>query len=276
MRQDLQKLLAERDGQLEKRDGTDDQLRVDLELSQREGAARTEALARAEAQLAAMTEETQEQAERLAQAQSTAETNRATVAELQEQLARMGAECDQEVAARKAAKEEAARALELLASEKAERASLVELLQEAGVAAGRVAAEHAAMRDELVSVQAENASLKTKVDSLDLMVDSMNSMGLGQEVGEAEARGGDGGQGGADDDGGSLGAELERDAEQDRVDVEEKMLVLKSWVSALVMERDDLLVETRRLRELQQANIQPAGYRPPTSGAQAGAQWGAV
>ena len=64
-----------------------------------------------------------------------------------------------------------------------------------------------------------------------------------------------------------------RDAEQDRVDIEVKMQVLKSCVTALVMERDDLLVETKRLRE---QPVESAGYRPPVSGAQAGAQWGAV
>ena len=75
MRQDLQKVLAERDAQLEKRDGTDDQLREELEISQRDATARAEALARAEAQLKSMTEENKEQAERLTQAQITMESN---------------------------------------------------------------------------------------------------------------------------------------------------------------------------------------------------------
>ena len=267
-------MLAERDAQLEKRDGKDDQLREELEIAQREATTRAEALARAEAQLKSMAEKNKEQAERLTQAQTTMDSNKLTLSELQEQLVLMGAECDQEVAARKAAKEDLARTEEKLAAEKAERASLVELLEEAAVAATQVQAEHAAMRDELVSVQAENASLKTKVDSLDLMVDSMNSIGLGQQVNEGPRSTGDSGDSQRADDGAtSLGEQLERDAEQDRVDIEVKMQVLKSWVTALVMERDDLLVETRRLKE---QTVESAGYRPPTSGAQAGAQWGAV
>eukprot|EP01048_Picozoa_sp_COSAG05_P036021 COSAG05_NODE_15985_length_356_cov_0.992218_1_plen_83_part_10 len=83
MRQDLQQVLAERDAQLEKRDGTDDQLREELEISQRDATARAEALARAEAQLKSMTEENKEQAERLAQAQSTVDSNKLALSELQ-------------------------------------------------------------------------------------------------------------------------------------------------------------------------------------------------
>lgn len=269
------KLLAEREAQLEKRDGVDDQLREELEISQGEATTRGEALDRTEAQLKTLTEANKEQAERLAQAQNTMSTDKATLSELQDQLVQSRVRCDQEAAARKAAKEAATKAAEMLDAEKAERASLVELLDEAGVAASRVQAEHAAIRDELVSVQAENAALKTKVDSLDLMVDSMNSMGLGHQIADVTRSGGDSQDGSSGDGVGesSLGEELERDAEQDRVDIETKMLVLKSCVTALIMERDDLLVETRRLKE---KPAESSGYRPPTRGAQAGAQWGAV
>ena len=255
MRLDQQKLLAERDGQLEKRDGTDDQLREELSSAIADGEANAAQLAQAEAQLATTMEENYDQMHRLEQALSTGDANRAAVAELQEQFALMTAERDQKVAELRTAREDVGRAGEALGKEKAERNSLVELLEEAGVATQRVVDEHAAMRGELVAARAENAALQTKIDSMDLMLDSMNTILLGDEVaaqGSGNGGGGGGAQGGAaadEDGGGSLGAELERDAEQDRVDVETKMLVLKSWVSALVMERDDLLVETVRLKQ---------------------------
>ena len=72
-------MLAERDAQLEKRDGTDDQLREELEIAQREATTRAEALARAEAQLKSMAEKNKEQAERLTQAQTTMDSNKLTL-----------------------------------------------------------------------------------------------------------------------------------------------------------------------------------------------------
>ena len=273
-RRELQKLLEQRDAALETRDGDDGRLHEELAAAQSEAAAATARAAELGERLAAADRLREAAARGLEELQAAAAADRQRLAETEEQLTRVGAERDSEAAARKAAREEQARASELHAELERRETALLAELEEARGSSGAAADEVSGLREQLIATKAANATLQTKVESLDQMLDSMNSMA--------------GGMGG---DGGSLGAELaaeeaDEHEQEERPDVETKMLVLQATLTALVMERDSLYDETERLKRRASGGgggggegspgAPAARYEPPTSGPHVGAAIGRV
>eukprot|EP01047_Picozoa_sp_COSAG01_P005255 COSAG01_NODE_178_length_22933_cov_18.398529_11_plen_353_part_00 len=255
-RSKLHALLEQREAELAGiTESLDGQLREQARRAQSEAAAAQEMAAEVGLQLVEERDQRRGHLERVRALEEEVEAYRQQRDDMEAQTARAALDCDRLQTIRHESREENAQLTEQLAERSAELEETQDrLTRQLRRNETQVEAE-LQLRETVMKLQSSNATLQAKVDGLDKMVDSIDSLaqgcGDGREVGEMVAQMSLGSQ---------LEAELASTAEEEQVQpepapeappaVEYKLLALKNTLEAILMERNDLITEAARLQRM--------------------------